>query len=65
MVINMLYINVFMFLNVLLSVKKNFGFMFYYFRDVERLRRFFFWSLFIMVVRLNLYVFMDLFVVFI
>lgn len=65
MVINMLYIKVFMFLNVLLSVKKNFGFMFYYFRDVERLRRFFFWSLFIMVVRLNLYVFMDLFVVFI
>lgn len=49
----MLHINALMLLNASLSVKKNLGFTSYYSRDAERLRRFFFWSSFTTVVRLN------------
>lgn len=58
-VTNMLHIKALMLLNASLSVKKNLGFTSYYSRDVERLRRFFFWSSFTTVVRLNPYAPMD------
>lgn len=48
-----------MLLNASLRVKKNLGYTSYYYRDVERLRRFFFWSSFTTVVRLNPYAPMD------
>lgn len=55
----MLHINPPLLLHASLDVKKSLGYTSDYSRDVERLRRFFSWSSFTTVVRLNPYAPMD------